>query len=245
MKLIGVMGNSGSGKTTFTDYLASKKTVGVIHVDELVGQMKRKYFRPFLQPEKNNTTESTKKNPKLNINIKEFFYKNKFTFKFLMFVRSKLLEGEINKKIYELKLDGKRVILIDDWALPTHKNLIPKLNQIYFLKRGIATRRDALRERDELTKHELRVYDIPYATKNIDIPKNAKVSVIYNNGSFEELFQKAEEEYERIGELSFDERYSIKGKANVRVAAEKLRKAAELNKQNRINTGKENRQIEE
>ncbi len=242
MKLIGVMGNSGSGKTTFTDYLANKKTVGVIHVDELVGELKRKYFKPFLQPEANNTTESTKKNPKLNINIKEFFYKNKYTFKFLMFIRSKLIENELNNKIQELKLQGKKVIMIDDWALPTHKKLIPKLNQIYFLKRGIATRRDALKERDQLTKHELRVYDIPYATKNIDAPKNAKILTIYNNGTFEDLFQRAEEEYEKIGELTFDERYSLKTKSNVRVAAEKLRKATELNNKNKNNT--ENRQID-
>lgn len=242
MKLIGVMGNSGSGKTTFTDYLASKKSVGVVHVDEIVGDIKRKYFKLFLQPEKNNTTESTKKNPKLNTNIKEFFYKNKYAFKFLMIVRSKLVEKELNSKIRDLKLEGKKVILIDDWALPTHKKLIPKLNRVFFLRRGITTRRDSLRERDELTRHELRVYDIPYAIKRIEAPKNANVSVIYNNGSFEELFQKAEDEYERIGELSFDERYSIKGKSNVKLAAEKLRKAAELNRQNRSN---ENRQIDE
>ena len=223
MKLIGVMGNGGSGKTTFTNYLDSKKTVGVIHVDDLVGEAKKKYFKAFLQPKENNTTETTKSNPKLKTEVKAFFYKNKFAFKFLMAVRSKLVEKELNEKIAELKISGKRVIIIDDWALPTHKKLVPKLNQIYFLKRGISTRRDALR-------------------KNIEAPKGAKVSVIYNNGTFEDLFQKAEEEYEKIGELTFDERYSLKEKSNVKLAAEKLRKTAELNKKNKDN--KETRQID-
>ena len=31
MKLVGVMGNGGSGKTTFTNYLENKENVGVIH----------------------------------------------------------------------------------------------------------------------------------------------------------------------------------------------------------------------
>ena len=57
MKLIGVMGNGGSGKTTFTNYLDNKDNVGVIHVDDLVGEVKKKYFGAFLQPKENNTID--------------------------------------------------------------------------------------------------------------------------------------------------------------------------------------------
>ena len=59
MKLIGVMGNSGSGKTTFTEYLETKPSVGVVHVDLITADIKKKYFKPFLQPREKNTTEST------------------------------------------------------------------------------------------------------------------------------------------------------------------------------------------
>ena len=152
MKLIGVMGNGGSGKTTFTNYLDNKDNVGVIHVDDLVGEIKKKYFGAFLQPKENNTTESTKSNPKVKTEVKEFFYKNKFAFKLLMAVRSKLVEKELNRQIKEFKMDGKRVIIVDDWALPTHKNLLPNFNQIYFLRRGIISRRQGLVERDGLSK---------------------------------------------------------------------------------------------
>ena len=37
MKIIGVMGNGGSGKTTFTTYFEQKTNVGVIHVDDILG----------------------------------------------------------------------------------------------------------------------------------------------------------------------------------------------------------------
>ena len=76
MKLIGVMGIGGSGKTTFTEQLDKRENVGVIHVDNLVGEMKRKYFKIFLQSQENNTTESTKNNPKLKSGFKKLFYKN-------------------------------------------------------------------------------------------------------------------------------------------------------------------------
>ena len=84
MKLIGVMGNSGSGKTTFTEYLGTKPSVGVIHVDQLTGEVKKKYFRPFLQGADKNTTEATKTNPKLRPEAKAIFYKNEFLFNMLI-----------------------------------------------------------------------------------------------------------------------------------------------------------------
>lgn len=144
MKLIGVMGNGGSGKTTFTNYLGEKKNVGVIHVDDYVGEIKKKYFRIFLQPKENNTTEATRENPKLKTDVKAFFYRNKLAFKFLMALRSKLVEDSINKQIEDFKRNGKKVIIIDDWALPTHKKLLPKLSQIYSIKRGFISRREGL-----------------------------------------------------------------------------------------------------
>ena len=93
MKLIGVMGNSGSGKTTFTEYLGTKSTVGVIHVDKLTGEVKKKYFWAFLQGKDKNTTENTKNNPKLRPGAKAIFYKNKTMFNILMAIRNKLISN--------------------------------------------------------------------------------------------------------------------------------------------------------
>ena len=50
MKLIGITGKPGAGKTTFSDIYASKDNVGVIHVDDLVAKVKKRYFSMFLQP---------------------------------------------------------------------------------------------------------------------------------------------------------------------------------------------------
>ena len=42
LKLIGVTGKSGAGKTTFANILAQKNGIGVIHIDEVLRKVKKK-----------------------------------------------------------------------------------------------------------------------------------------------------------------------------------------------------------
>ncbi len=234
MKLIGVMGNSGSGKTTFTEYLGTKQSVGVIHVDSITSDIKKKYFRLFLQGKDKNTTESTKNNPKVKIGAKVFFYKNKFLFNLLMSIRNKLIGKELERQINEFKRNGKSLVVVDDWALPTHKKLLPKFSHIYAMKRKFLDRRIGLKQRDNITVEEARLYDIPYSLKFIQVPKQPNVSSINNYGTIEDLYASAEEVYQSIGELSFDERYSLRGKINFRDVAIKLGKIREVGETSRI-----------
>ena len=234
MKLIGVMGNSGSGKTTFTEYLETKPSVGVIHVDEITGNVKKKYFRPFLQGKDKNTTENTKNNPKVKAGAKSIFYKNKLTFNLLMAFRNKLIGKELENQIEKFKRDGKKVVVVEDWALTTHKKLFPKFSHVYAMQRRFMDRRTSLCQRDDISSEEAKLYDLPYALKFIRVPKQNNVSVIRNYGSIEELYASAEEVYQSIGELSFDERYSLRGKINFRDVAIKLGKVKQLGEQVRV-----------
>lgn len=209
MKIIGIMGNGGSGKTTFSNALSTKDSVGIIHVDDLVGDVKKKYFKAFLQSKEKNTTESTENNPKLKSGAKAFFYKNKLLFNFLMRVRSKLVTPEIEKRVSNFKEEGKSLVIIDDWVLSTHKKLMKDLNHVYVLDRKYFARRQGLQQRDNLSKQELKVSDLPYALGFIRVPNNEKVTSISNNGSLEELQSKALEVYSQYVSPSFDERYKI------------------------------------
>ena len=234
MKLIGVMGNSGSGKTTFTEYLETKSSVGVIHVDSITSDIKKKYFRPFLQGKDKNTTESTKNNPKVKMGAKAIFYKNKFAFNLLMKIRNKLIGKELEKQIEEFKRSGKKVVVIDDWALTTQKNLLSKFSHIYAMKRRFSDRRKGLTQRDAISIEEAKLYDLPYALRFIKVPKQSNVTSINNYGTIEELYASAEEVYQSIGELSFDERYSLRGKINFRDVAIKLGKIRESGETSRV-----------
>ena len=203
------MGNSGSGKTTFSNSLSSKKSVGVIHVDDLVGKAKKKYFRAFLQPKENNSTEQTKNNPKLKAGAKAFFYKNKFSFNLLMKLRSMLVIPEIEKQLESFKKDGKELVVIDDWVLTTHKKLSKKIDHIYFLERKYLDRRKGYQTRDALTTEEVKISDLPYALGLVKIPDNQNVTRISNNDSIEALEATALEIYSKYVSPSFDERYKV------------------------------------
>lgn len=235
MKIIGVTGNSGAGKTTFTEYFNTKPSIGVIHVDELTCSVKRKYFSMFLQAKEKNTTENTKRNPKLKSEVKAIFYKNKFMFKILMAIRNRLIKNDLFKKIDEFKKQGKKAIVIDDWAISTQKELLPKLSQVYFLQRPFVKRRKGLRVRDDITEKEAALYDLPYALEFVKKPKDVPVSIINNEGSIEELYESAEEVYKSLGELTFDERYSLRGKINYRDVAVKLGRIKDLDSKEREN----------
>lgn len=227
MKLVGVMGNGGSGKTTFTEHLDKRENVGVIHIDDLVGEIKKKYFKMFLQSKEHNTTESTKQNPKLKSGAKKIFYRNKYAFKFLMTLRSKLIEKELNRQIEEFKSNGKGVIVIDDWALSTHKKLFPKFNHVYTVERPYLSRREGIKKRDDLSMQELKVNDLPYALGFLKTAIGDNTSIIVNNGSIKDLQNKADMEYEKLGELTFDEKYSVRDKVNIIKATQKLNEIAQ------------------
>lgn len=222
MKLIGVMGNGGSGKTTFTGHLEKRANIGVIHIDDLVGEVKKKYFKMFLQAKENNTTENTQANPKLKSGAKKFFYRNKLAFNFLMAVRSKLIEKDLSKKIEEFERNGKDLVVIDDWALSTHKKLYNKLNRIYTVERPYLSRRKGIQERDALTTDEAKVYDLPYALGFLKRAEGENTEVITNSGTIKELQDRADLEYERLVGFTFDEKYSCKDIVDVKSAVQVL-----------------------
>lgn len=225
MKLIGVMGNGGSGKTTFTSHLEKRENIGVIHIDDLVGEVKKKYFKMFLQPKENNTTENTQANPKLKSGAKKFFYRNRLAFNFLMKLRSKLIEKDLGKKIEDFERNGKDLVVIDDWALSTHKKLYKKLNRIYTVERPYLSRRKGIQERDALTTDELKVCDLPYALGFLKRAEGENAKLITNDSTIEELQNKADLEYERLIGVTFDEKYSCKDKVDVRAAVQALGKS--------------------
>ena len=151
-------------------------------------------------------------------------YQNKFAFKFLMAVRSKLIEKQLNKRIEEFKSGEKGVIVIDDWALSTHKKLFPKFNHVYTVERPYLSRRKGIQERDALTTKEAKVNDLPYALGFLKPAVGQNTSIIKNDGSIKELQNKADLEYERLGELTFDEKYNARDKVDLRSATQRLTK---------------------
>ena len=158
MKLIGITGKAGAGKTTFSDYLAqNSKDIGIIHVDDLIKELKLKYFKFLMK--KDNKGEKVK----VDSRLKKFLYKNKIIFSAFMKFRAKLISPSLKRRIKELS--DKRIILIDDIFIKYHK-LYKDLDKIYVLERAYSNRREALIQRDGISKEEIMAYDLAHYRGN-------------------------------------------------------------------------------
>ena len=70
MKLIGITGKAGSGKTTFSEIMErNHDDVGVIHVDDLVNNVKLKYFKFLMKKDKNG------ENTRMSVGLRTALYK--------------------------------------------------------------------------------------------------------------------------------------------------------------------------
>lgn len=189
MKLIGVTGKSGAGKTTFSNMLAEKSNIGVIHIDEILTEIKLKYFKLFMK--NNNKGEKIKVDSKLKI----FIYKNKLLFNTFMKIRARLIKKPLEERIKSLQASGKEYALIDDVFIK-HLNVYKDLSKIFIIERPYAVRKEALKERDDLTKEEIVANDIAHYKGNYkEIVLKNNIEKIENNGTEKELRIKANNIY--------------------------------------------------
>ena len=188
MKLIGVTGKSGAGKTTFSNYLKeNSKDIEVIHIDDLLRDIKLKYFKFLMKEDKNG--EKTKVDSKL----KNYIYKTKPIFFMFSKFRAKLIEPALNRRLRELQ--GKRIVIIDDIFIKYHK-IYKDFKQIYLVERTYVNRRKSLQQRDEITKEEIVAYDMAHFTGNYkEIKDDKRLIKIQNNSDEKSLREKAREVY--------------------------------------------------
>ena len=191
MKLVGITGKAGSGKTTFSDILAQKSGIGVIHIDDILKDIKLKYFKPLMKQDKQG--EKTK----VDSRLKTILYSNKILFELFMRFRAKLIQKPLEKEIQGLLDKQKRVIIIDDIFLQYQK-CYSELSEIFLMERPFIDRREAVEQRDEISKEEVVAYDVAHQKGNYKSHiKNKHTIKIQKNKSKEELVRIAEEIYQK------------------------------------------------
>ena len=188
MNLVGVTGKSGAGKTTFSNYLKeNSKDIEVIHIDDLLRDIKLKYFKFLMKEDKNG--EKTKVDSKL----KNYIYKTKPIFFMFSKFRDKLIEAASNRKLKELQ--GKRIVIVDDIFIKYHK-IYKDFKQIYLVERTYVDRKNSLQQRDDITKEEIVAYDMAHFTGNYkEIKDDKRIIKIKNDSDEETLRKKAREVY--------------------------------------------------
>lgn len=195
MKLIGITGKAGAGKTTLSDIIGRNQDVGVIHVDELFEKVKREKLSGMMECNSKGKPVAVKKN------IRKVLYGNKYIFLIFIRTRAIILSGKINEKLKEFEKAGKNVAVIESTHLKYYP-IFKKLDKKVLIRRPYIVRQKSVLLRDKeknMDKEIFALWDIPYKRsyykENMD---NYEYKI--DNESIEKLEQVAEQIYKDVTE---------------------------------------------
>lgn len=208
MKLVGITGKSGSGKTTFSNILAQYPDVGVVHIDDLIKRIKDKYLKQsvgiFMEKEKKQD------NIKIKPGFKQKILNNSVLLEMFLRARTLLSERMLEEEIKRLEQEGKKTVIIDDLLLKYHK-CYKKLDFVILMQRPYVERAKSLEIRQDATKQEIVNVDIiHHKTETMkNLYTNRTVKIVNNKGE-EELAELAKVLYEKHL-APFKSKYKVEG----------------------------------
>lgn len=115
MKLIGIIGKSGSGKTTLSKMLQKNNSIGIIHLDEITEEIKRKMPSSLVNKDIKTNTQG-EEYFLLNGNfrkIRDILVKNKILKKLYFGIAHLSKEFYMKKALNQKIEEGKETIIIE------------------------------------------------------------------------------------------------------------------------------------
>jgi dephospho-CoA kinase len=180
MKVIGITGGIGCGKTTFTNYL-KKKSYDVVDADEIVGQL---FADPEIQKQVLEIIGTTEKD-----HVRKIIFQSD--------VKRKDLEGILHPKvisIIEIEINRHRAIpkpfLFVSIPLLFEKDLTAMFDQTVAVVCEEDVQLKRLRERDG-NEDRLSMLMIRSQLSNTEKAKKADI-VIHNDGTLEDFYRSIE-----------------------------------------------------
>lgn len=192
MKLIGITGKMGSGKTTLSNMLQEYPGVATIHVDELVDAEKEEKFSGIMDKDKSGNPIVVKRR------LKNFIYNNKITFKAFMKFKSKLIASKLDKQIAEYEEMGIDTVVIDSIYLK-YLDIFKRLQVKILMRRDYNERLNSVLERDrdkDMDKERFVIADVPYK-KGYYREDIRQYKYVVKNDSMEDLRRSADFIYNR------------------------------------------------
>lgn len=219
MIVIGVTGKSGAGKTTFTDFLGERKNVGVIHLDDMVNNVKEDSFQKQIRKRNKNNEPVL-----LPSNLHAIINNNRLVFRTFCRIKKHFLKDRIAAEIKRFKAEGKDAVVIESCYLT---DLVDKklFNKMICVKRPFKKRVQAVmeRENESESKVDMVTRDMPYKRRISSVKESDFDYIIMNTNGKEELKNASEKIYDEVvGIKTFDE--LIRVDKGVKTKAKKIAK---------------------
>lgn len=215
MKIIGITGKGGTGKTTFSNMLIKDNKSEIIHMDYILDEIKSsKLISPMTQKAvyiENKNQEHRIINEKLSNKI----YKTKFILDIYLKIRKKIINSILNNKINELKNKGIETIIVEGIDL-SKLDVLYDMDYLILMTAPYNERLQRVIKRDGIFDKEIFVKKDLKSQRNIIGKISKKIDkVIENNGTIEELQTKAEELEQDIKFIKSNKEFREKYKTNV------------------------------
>lgn len=201
MRLIGITGKSGAGKTTLSEMLAMNKDTQVIHMDYILDSFKEK--RIFSNITKRVNVQQDKDDVRriMNPRLSDFLLDSKFIGKIYSTIRSAVVNRILDNKIEDAEKSGVKTLIIEGAEI-RNLNALDRMDMIimvetaYHIRLERVTKRDAFADKAVLVKRDRRLKK----NKSNILEKKKDLIVIENNGNMQELKENAKNILRQIEE---------------------------------------------
>lgn len=149
MKIVGITGRAGSGKTTLSNILAENKNVRVMHLDYLLDKVKNNKLLKNITVEKGRRENRNQYDPRLlKDGMSNFIYNHSIILRIYLSLKRKM-KSRILKKTIE-KYSDAEILIIEGFDL-LNFDISKELDLLIFVKVPYHERINRLSKRNECT----------------------------------------------------------------------------------------------
>lgn len=219
MKIIGVTGKYGSGKTTLSNILSKKLNAPIIYMDYVLDDLKKNKILSKITQDADYKEHKSKEQKMINPKLSDFIYSNYLVLQIYRKVRSNIINKILNKQVKQYKDNNTQMLIIEGIDL-IDSEIINNLDLLVLVNAPYNSRMQRITKRDGFLDTELAAKREKQGRKNIINKINRKVDFnIRNDKTIEELEEAANYILEEIKkeEITPEEKFRKENKLATKI----------------------------